>query len=111
MKSSLQDAQLIRVLKALADPRRFRMIRELAAAGELSCGRLGARFELSQPTVSHHLKILTDAGLLSARAEATRHFVSVNRALVEQVAALLPARLSAPSPRKAPRPGPGRKGR
>jgi len=54
----MEQAQAVRVLKALADKRRFRMVQTIAAAGELSCGELGAYFDLAQPTVSHHLKIV-----------------------------------------------------
>ena len=89
----MDDERLVRVLKALADPKRFRMVQEIAAAGELGCGRLGERFALSQPTVSHHLKILNDAGILLVRQDAQHHLLSVDARLLAEVAALLPARL------------------
>jgi ArsR family transcriptional regulator len=87
------DTRVVRVLKALAHARRFRMVQELAAAGELSCGQLAEKFDLSQPTVSHHLKILMDAGLVIARHQGQHHFLSVDHALLAELAALLPARL------------------
>lgn len=90
----MDDTRLVRVLKALADPTRFGMVRELAQAGELSCGELGRRFAVSQPTISHHLRLLGEAGVLAVRHEGQHHLVSVNRALVEEVAGLLPARLA-----------------
>jgi len=90
----LDDATLIRVLKALADPKRFRMVQELAHAGELSCGDLGCRFSVSQPTISHHLRLLGEAGLLVMRHEGQHHYVSVNRELLDDVASLLPGRLA-----------------
>jgi len=89
----MDEGKLLRILKALAHPRRFRMIREIAAAGELSCSQLGECFTLSQPTVSHHLKILGDAGLLVVRHKAQHHFISLNRALIDEVLEFLPARL------------------
>lgn len=92
----LDEARLVRVLKALADPKRFRMIREIAAAGELSCGQVGERFKLSQPTISHHLKILGDAGLIVVREAAQHHFISVDQDLIDLVMELLPTRLIAP---------------
>ena len=59
-----------RIAKALADPRRFEIFEEMAAAtDELSCGRIVARFPVAQATVSHHLKELTDAGLIEIRPE------------------------------------------
>ncbi len=95
----MEDGQLVRILKALADSKRFRMVQELAAAGELSCGQLGSRFDLAQPTVSHHLKILVEAGVLVARQQAQHHLISVNHALLDRVSELLPFRLGAALPR------------
>jgi len=86
---------LVRVLKALADPKRFRMVQELAQAGELCCGDLGRRFDVSQPTVSHHLKLLGEAGVLTVRHDGQHHYISVNRSLLDELSALLPARLRA----------------
>jgi ArsR family transcriptional regulator len=105
----MDDANLVRVLKALADPKRFKMVRDITAAGELSCGQVGERFPLAQPTISHHLKILTDAGLLVCRREAQHAFISVNRALLDRVLGLLPERLDGGAP--AARPVPVRKTR
>lgn len=87
----MDEGALIRVLKALAEPQRLRMIQELAAAGELSCGGIGALFPLSQPTISHHLKILNEAGLLVVRRQAQHAFVSINQALLHSVLKPLPA--------------------
>jgi len=96
----MDDANLVRVLKALADPKRFRMVQEVAQAGELSCGQVGGCFGLSQPTISHHLKILCDAGVLRVRERGQHHFITVDRELMASVGGALPARL-APSKRPA----------
>ena len=68
---SMMDAsQFQRIAKALAEPRRFEIFQEMAAAtDEMACGRIVARFPVSQATVSHHLKELTDAGLIEIRPE------------------------------------------
>ena len=56
---------LARVAKALADPRRIEMVRLLAQQLAPVCAcDIVERFDLSQPTVSHHLKILREAGLI-----------------------------------------------
>lgn len=52
------------VLKAIADPARLRVLSLLAARGETCVCDLTAPLGLSQPTVSHHLKTLVDAGLV-----------------------------------------------
>jgi len=59
-----------RIARALADPRRFEIFEEMAAsADELACGRIVERFPVTQATVSHHLKELTDAGLIEIRPQ------------------------------------------
>lgn len=103
----MDDGGLVRVLKALADTKRFRMVQEIAAAGELSCGQLGGKFDLSQPTISHHLKILLYAEVLQARHDAQHHFISVNQPLLDEVALLLPTRLTA-SQRRRPKRAPAK---
>jgi ArsR family transcriptional regulator, arsenate/arsenite/antimonite-responsive transcriptional repressor len=90
----MDESTLLRVLKALADPKRFKMVRDIAAAGELTCSQVGERFPLSQPTISHHLKILTEAGLLQVRASGQNHYISANTGLIAQVAASLPGRVA-----------------
>lgn len=59
----------MRVAKALADPTRFKLLRRIAASGEICCRDLVILFPISQATVSHHLKILADAGLVTSRRE------------------------------------------
>ena len=93
---------MVRVLRALANPNRFRMVQEVAAAA-LSCTQLGAKFDLSQPTVSHRLKILVEAGVCWRGIEAQLHFISLNRKVVDRVASLLPARLGPRRPSAKPR--------
>jgi ArsR family transcriptional regulator, arsenate/arsenite/antimonite-responsive transcriptional repressor len=59
-----------RIAKALADPRRFKIFEEMAAStDELACGRIVDRLPVTQATVSHHLKELTEAGLVEIRPE------------------------------------------
>ncbi|WP_345771140.1 ArsR/SmtB family transcription factor [Geodermatophilus normandii] len=62
-----QAADLSRVLKAVADPARLRLLSLVAAheGGEACVCDLTEPLGLSQPTVSHHLKVLVDAGLLT----------------------------------------------
>jgi DNA-binding transcriptional ArsR family regulator len=97
----LDDLELVKALKALADPSRFRMVQAVAEAGELTCGEVAELFDLSQPTVSHHMKILSDAGLLLRRSEGKHHITSVNHALLARISTLLPARLAPPAKGRA----------
>src|SRR4051794_37792140 len=66
--------------KALADPTRVAIVNRLAATDEACVCDLHAAFELSQPTISHHLKILREAGLV----DSTRRGTSVCYRLVPE---------------------------
>ena len=57
--------------KALADPTRVAIVNRLAAADEVCVCDLNASFDLTQPTVSHHLKVLRDAGLVDSTRRGT----------------------------------------
>ena len=61
-----QAEQVAPLLKALADPVRLRLMSLVAShpGGEVCACDLGGEFGLSQPTISHHLKVLHDAGLV-----------------------------------------------
>jgi ArsR family transcriptional regulator, arsenate/arsenite/antimonite-responsive transcriptional repressor len=68
LEASLGDAEaeeLARVLGALADPVRLRLFSIVAARGEVCSCELEEPLGRSQPTVSHHTRILADAGLIS----------------------------------------------
>jgi ArsR family transcriptional regulator, arsenate/arsenite/antimonite-responsive transcriptional repressor len=56
---------------ALADPTRVAIVNRLSGADELCVCDLTAAFDLSQPTVSHHLKILREAGLVESSRRGT----------------------------------------
>jgi len=57
--------------KALADPTRVEIVRRLACCDECCVCDLNDSFDLSQPTISHHLKVLRDAGLVEATRRGT----------------------------------------
>ena len=54
----MDDAQLVRISKALADGTRLGILRTIARRGELCCGDVARCFDVTQATVSHHLKVL-----------------------------------------------------
>lgn len=73
---------------ALADPTR-RAIIESLAAGESSFGELADNFDISRPAVSQHLKVLRDAGIVSARADAQRRIYRLNNESLDEIEAWL----------------------
>ncbi len=96
--------RLVRTAKALGDPTRLELLRRIAAAGEICCKDLVTLFPLSQATVSHHLKILADAGLVAVRRQGQFGWYSLRPGAVERHAALLGrafrSRRSAPARRR-----------
>ena len=75
------------LFKALADPARVRIVNVLATAGEPVCVcELIEPLGLAQPTVSHHLKKLVDAGLLEREQRGKWAYLSLKRDAVEKLA-------------------------
>jgi len=79
----MDQHQVMRITKALADPTRFRILQTIAAAGESCCSELATRFPVTQATCSQHLKVLTDAGLLTMRREGQFNFYRFVRNTLE----------------------------
>jgi ArsR family transcriptional regulator len=77
--------QLARILGALADPIRLRLLSLVAAGGEICSCDLEEPLGKSQPTISHHTKALAEAGLLKGRKQGRWMMWSV---VPEQLAAL-----------------------
>ncbi|MGH3509018.1 MAG: ArsR/SmtB family transcription factor [Nocardioidaceae bacterium] len=89
--SAEQAARIAPLLKALADPVRLRLLSLVAAhAGREACVcDLNDAFELSQPTISHHLKVLHEVGLLDRSKRGTWVYYSVREEALADVAALI----------------------
>lgn len=81
---------LAKTLKALADPARLRLVSMVAAhAGQEACVcDLIEPLGLSQPTVSHHLKVLVDAGLLSRDKRGVWAYYAIVPGTLDAVAAV-----------------------
>jgi biotin operon repressor len=90
------DEQLLTFFKALADANRLKII-GLLAQQPYSVEQLSAMLELRPPTVSHHLKLLSEAGLVSARAESYYNLYQLEPGVLEQIAHHLAKQDSLPS--------------
>ena len=78
------------LFRALADPARVRIVNLLATRGEPVCVcELVPALRLAQPTVSHHLKKLTDAGLLEREQRSKWAYYSLNRSALGRLAEVL----------------------
>jgi DNA-binding transcriptional ArsR family regulator len=68
--------QLPKVLKALAEPRRIAIVR-LVHAREMPAGEIANHFRTTRQAISQHLRLMTDAGVLSMRREGTKRLYRV----------------------------------
>jgi DNA-binding transcriptional ArsR family regulator len=73
----LANVDVATVLQSLSDPVRLEIVRQLAGAAELSCGQL--EVPVGKSTCSHHLKVLSHAGVLAEREEGTRKYMRLRR--------------------------------
>ena len=88
--SAEEAAELARVFKAIADPVRLRLLSLLATSGEAVCAcDLVEPVAKSQPTVSHHLKVLREAGLVTSEKRGVNVWYAVVPAALEQLRAAL----------------------
>jgi ArsR family transcriptional regulator, arsenate/arsenite/antimonite-responsive transcriptional repressor len=98
----MEDKQFQKIAKALSDPRRFKIFETLAAKNQngMCCGAVCDEFPVSQATISHHLKELTEAGLLEPRSEGQFKFWSINTDVMNEYIAELQSRLQIPAVKK-----------
>ncbi|MGQ4432537.1 ArsR/SmtB family transcription factor [Streptomyces sp. SAS_260] len=90
-------ADLAKVFKALGDPVRLRLMSMIASrgrSGEVCVCELTPAFDLSQPTISHHLKLLRQAGLIDCERRGTWVYYWAVPGVLDNLAAFL----SAPQP-------------
>lgn len=91
-----EAVELARVFKALSDPVRLRLLSLIGAheggrdatAGVCVCELTGA-FEVTAPTISHHLRVLREAGLLASERRGTWVYYWILPVALERLAALL----------------------
>jgi ArsR family transcriptional regulator len=77
--------EIAALFKALADPTRVAIVNRLAAAEEACVCDLTAAVRLSQPTVSHHLRLLREAGLIEVERRGTNAYYRVVPEAIERL--------------------------
>lgn len=84
-------AEMAKKLKALADPVRLRLFSAIAShsGGEACVCDISDGIDVSQPTVSHHLKVLRDSGLLTSERRASWVYYAVVPESLRELSALL----------------------
>ncbi|MEV4446491.1 MULTISPECIES: ArsR/SmtB family transcription factor [Streptomyces] len=86
-----QAVELAKAFKALGDPVRLRLLSMIASreGGEVCVCELTPAFELSQPTISHHLKLLRQAGLIDCERRGTWVYYWVLPGVLDRLGAFL----------------------
>ncbi|MGW5865764.1 ArsR/SmtB family transcription factor [Streptomyces sp. NPDC055239] len=92
-----QAVELAKVFKALGDPVRLRLLSMIASregkeGGEICVCDLTPAFDLSQPTISHHLKLLKQAGLIDSERRGTWVYYRLLPETTDRLAAVLTRR-------------------
>lgn len=91
----MDDPTLIRIANAIADPTRFAILKAIASRDEVSCGQVAELFPIAQATVSHHLNVLVNAGLVEMRKQGQHHYFRLQRSTLQQFSADLHRLLNA----------------
>jgi ArsR family transcriptional regulator len=86
--SADQAETVANLLKALSDPIRLRLMSMIAAADEACVCDLTTPFDVSQPTISHHLKVLREAGLVDSERRGTWVWYRARREALDAVGGL-----------------------
>lgn len=92
-----EAAELAPLFKAIADPVRLRLLSLIACheGGEACVCDLTAAFDLTAPTISHHLKVLKQAGLIDSERRGTWVYYWLNPGVLERLSAILGPRATA----------------
>ena len=95
----MDDRKFQKVAKALADPRRFDIFQTIARSkkGNICSGEVCETVEVAQATVSHHLKELTEADLITPNCQGQFKYFTANQETMNQYIAELQKRLKIPS--------------
>ena len=86
-----KEEQLVEVLGVLAEGVRFRILGLISSRGELTAKDILEEFDFTQPTLSHHMSVLTGAGLVNVKRKGRFAYYSVNKETVELVASAITA--------------------
>jgi DNA-binding transcriptional ArsR family regulator len=78
----------VRLLAALADPARLAIVRQLASDGSVCACDFSACADLAQPTVSHHLRVLREAGLVHGERRGTWIYYRLDPGVADRLAAI-----------------------
>lgn len=80
----MENEQAAKIFKALGHPTRVRIVRHLIEIDTCVCGEIVGIFPYSQSTISQHLKILKQSGIVCGEVEGPKTYFCVDKSLLEQ---------------------------
>lgn len=86
-----KEEQLVEALGVLSEGVRFRILGLISSRGKLTAKDILDEFEFTQPTLSHHMSVLTNAGLVNVKRKGRFAYYSVNKETIELVASAITA--------------------
>lgn len=87
---ALSWKQIEKISKALGDAHRLRILQYISRKGGCGqCSEIQDVIELTQPSISHHIKILTEAGLIEPEKEGRNHKYTLNERLLDDYTSML----------------------
>ena len=87
-KLNINYEESAQLLKVISDPNRLKII-DILSCGELCACDILDHFEFTQPTLSHHMKVLADAGFVEVRKDGLWSYYSLNRNELNKIVKLL----------------------
>jgi len=100
---ALSTDEFIRIAKALADARRLAILERIGGCDDAACATLCEEFPVSQPTMSHHLRLLSEVGLIEMRRDGQYAYYRLRTEVVNAYVRSLEARLGLARRRRAGR--------
>lgn len=86
----MNDEQLVKVYKALGEPTRLKLVKALISAPQMACQDIAEKLDIqANSTLSHHLKLLTDCGLLVVEKDGTYRYYSLQKDVLKKYAPTL----------------------
>lgn len=87
--TAMDTKSLVKMAKSLSDPHRLRILQEIARGTKMGCADLFEFVPISQPSMSQHLKVLVDAGLVESHKEGRNMYLAVNPAKLQELESYL----------------------
>jgi len=81
----MEDKQLAKILKALGHPTRIRIVKYLREMDSCICGQIVEIFPYSQSTISQHLKLLKESGIVCGEVDGPKRCYCINKELLERM--------------------------